>query len=435
MRPTRLTLLGLGAWAALAVGASLSDALSPLWVAAGVTLAVALGADAWRLNRADALLAERSVPTSLPVGVFTPVEISLRNPGARPWSVSVHDHHPPDAEVGALPQDTEVPARGFVQLRYRFRPLSRGAHHFGPAEILRTSPFGLWARSERLAGDDQEVHVYPDFRAAMRYSLLAAANRMGQIGIRKRRRRGEGMEFHQLRDYREGDSIKQIDWKATAKNGRVISREYQDERDQQIVFLLDCGRRMHARDGELSHFDHSLNALLLLANAALRQGDSVGLMSFAGERRWLAPRKGVASLNVLLNSIYDLETTTRPSDVLAASREVLLHLRKRSLVILVSNLRDDDSEELALALRLLRKRHLVLVASLREQALGEALDAPIRTMEDALRNAASHQYRLARESSHERLRGKGVLWLDSEPEELPARLVNRYLDIKGSGRL
>ena len=90
---------------------------------------------------------------------------------------------------------------------------------------------------------------------------------------------------------------------------------------------------------------------------------------------------------------------------------------------------------LGLALRLLRKRHLVLVASLRERALGECLEAPIRNVEDALRNAATHQYRLARESSHERLRGEGVLWLDSEPDELPARLVNRYLDIKGSGRL
>ena len=192
---------------------------------------------------------------------------------------------------------------------------------------------------------------------------------------------------------------------------------------------------MHARDGALSHFDHSLNALLLLANAALRQGDSVGLMSFAGERRWLAPRKGVGNLNVLLNSIYDLETTARPSDVLAAAREVMGHLRKRSLLILVSNLRDDDSEELGLALRLLRKRHLVLVASLRERALGKCLEAPIRSMEDALRNAATHQYRLARETSHERLRGERVLWLDSEPDELPARLVNRYLDIKRSGRL
>ena len=435
MRPTRLALLGLCAWTALAVGASLSDAMTPLWLAAGFGLVATLGADAWRLLRAEALVASRSLPTSLPVGVFTPVEVELRNPGRRPWLFSLHDHHPPDAEVGALPQDATVPPGGFVKLRYRFRPLTRGEHRFGPAEVLRVSPFGLWARSERLAGDGQEVHVYPDFRAAMRYSLLAAANRMGQIGIRKRRRRGEGMEFHQLRDYREGDSIKQFDWKATAKNGRVISREYQDERDQQIVFLLDCGRRMHARDGELSHFDHSLNALLLLANAALRQGDSVGLMSFAGERRWLAPRKGVGNLNVLLNSIYDLETTSRPSDVLGAAREVVLRLRKRSLVVLVSNLRDDDSDELDQALRLLRKRHLVLVASLREQALGEALAAPVHSTEDAIRNAASHQYRLARESSHDRLRGRGVLWLDSEPEELPARLVNRYLDIKGSGRL
>ncbi len=434
MRPTRTALLCVSVWVALGLGASVSDTMAPLWSVAAVALAALLAADAWRVLAAPALRAERVVPSSLPVGLFTPVEVALRNPDSRPWQVSVHDHHPAEAEVRAMPQDAALPAEGFVRLRYRFRPLVRGAHDFGPVEVLRQSPWGLWANAERVAAED-EVHVYPDFRSAMRYGLLAAANRMGMMGIRKRRRRGEGMEFHQLRDYREGDTLKQIDWKATAKHGRTISREYQDERDQQIVFLLDCGRRMHARDGALSHFDHSLNALLVLANTALRQGDSVGLMSFAGERRWLAPRKGVGNLNVVLNAIYDLETSSRPSDVLRACREVLLHLRKRSLIILVSNLRDDDAEELQMALRLLRKRHLVLVASLRERVLGERLEAPIRDFDDALGVAATHDYCLARDRSHEALAGTGVLWLDTEPDDLAGRLVDRYLDIKKSGRL
>jgi uncharacterized protein (DUF58 family) len=161
--------------------------------------------------------------------------------------------------------------------------------------------------------------VYPNVRAVSRYELLAAANRAGELGIRRRRQRGEGLEFHQLREYRQGDSLRQIDWKATARLRRAVSREYEEERDQQIVFLLDCGRKMHARDGALSHFDHALDALLLLAHVALRQGDAVGLLTFGGAQRWMARRKGAAQLDRVMNSVYDRDTT-RASDYPAGAQ-------------------------------------------------------------------------------------------------------------------
>lgn len=176
---------------------------------------------------------------------------------------------------------------------------------------------------------------------------------------------------------------------------------------------------------------HSFSSPTLRSAKAIRSGSSALRVNGAG---W-HPRKGVGNLNLLLNTIYDLETTTRPSDVLAVARDTLRHLRKRSLVILVSNLRDEDSAELEMALRLLRQRHLVLVASLREEALADTLDAPIEQFDDALRNAATHAYLRDRELAHERLRGKGVLWLDAEARELPARLMNRYLEIKRAGQL
>ena len=243
------------------------------------------------------------------------------------------------------------------------------------------------------------------------------------------------MEFHRLRDYRAGDSLRQIDWKATSRYRRAISREYQEERDQQVMFLLDCGRKMHALDGNLSHFDYTLNALLLLANVALRQGDSVGLMTFSGEQRWLAPRKGVSTLNLLLNSIYDLSTSTAPSDYLNAALQAQRRLSKRSLIVVMSNLRDEDSEELTLALQILRRKHLVLLASLRETVLGETLDADVTSFDQALRVAATHRYLTRRRTAHERLTANGALWLDVEPAQLSVQLVNRYLDVKTSGRL
>lgn len=138
--------------------------------------------------------------------------------------------------------------------------------------MLRGSPWRLWVKRQ-LARVPGSVRIYPNFASIAGFTLHALENRIQLMGIRRRQRRGEGLEFRQLRDYQQGDMLRQIDWKATSRRGKPISREYQEERDQQVLFLLDCGRRMRALDGETAHFDHCLNALLLVAYVALRQGD------------------------------------------------------------------------------------------------------------------------------------------------------------------
>ena len=279
------------------------------------------------------------------------------------------------------------------------------------------------------------MRVFPNFAAVRKYAQLATSHHLSQLGIHKKRRRGEGMEFHQLREYREGDSLRQIDWKATARMRRLISRDYQDERDQQVVFLLDCGRRMRTRDGELSHFDHTLTAVLLTAYVALREGDATGLLTFAGEERWLPPRKSGAALDELLKTLYDLQPTPVATDYLAAARVFMTRVRKRSLVILVTNLRDEEDDTLLPALRLLRARHLVLLANLREQSLERALEDPVTDFDSALLHGAVHDYLDQRRKSFERIHAQGVLSLDVLPEQLSVTLVNRYLALKRGGAL
>ncbi len=435
MRPALRLLRLVAAWVLLAALAAWQPALLPAWLATGAVLLVAAALDAARVWRAPAPRVERRVAHSLPLGVWTPVQLRVASPG-RACALHVHDRHPPDFEAASLPLRVDPDASGWVERAYRVRPRRRGSHRFEHVDTLLDSPWGLWQR-RRSASEPLDVRVYPDFRAVARYSLVATDNRRSELGIRRRQRRGEGLDFHQLREYRLGDPPRQIDWKATSRMRRLISREYSDERDQQVVFLLDCGQKMHARDGDagLAHFDHALNAVLLLSHVVLRQGDAVGLMTFGGERRWLAPRKGVGSLTPLLNGIYDLSTSLEASDYPEIARELMRRVTKRSLVILVTNLRDEDSEELRLAAGLLRRRHLVLVASLRESVLDEVLAAGVSELADALRVAAAHEYLEQRRVAHERVRAGGVLLLDARPEELPVRLVNRYLEVKGSGQL
>jgi uncharacterized protein (DUF58 family) len=432
--PERRLVALAGLWLALAVAAALEPALQTAWLGVGAALALAALYDAALLRRLGPFELARDVPSALSAGVDHEVKLSLVNRGAMHARVRLFDHFPGDADVRGLPRALELAPGEHGSLAYRLRPLVRGRRRFGQAELAVRSPFGLWRRKLRV-GPEQELRVFPNFRAISRYELLAAANRTGALGIRVRPRRGEGLAFHQLREYRPGDTLRQIDWKATARLHRAVSREYEEERDQRIVFLLDCGRKMHSRDEALSHFDRALDAVLLLTHVALRQGDAVGLQTFSGEHRYLAPRKGTQQLTRVMNAVYDLESSTLASDYLAAAERLAAVLHKRALVVVVSNLRDEDHEDLLAAARLLGQRHLVLVASMKERALAQALAAPVRDLDSALTTAATHQYLEARRLAHERLRKEGVLALDAEPQQLAVALVNGYFDVKRSGVL
>ncbi|MCK5813231.1 MAG: DUF58 domain-containing protein, partial [Cocleimonas sp.] len=248
-------------------------------------------------------------------------------------------------------------------------------------------------------------------------------------------RRGEGQDFHQLREYRQGDALRQIDWKATARSLKLISREYQDERDQEIIFMLDCGHRMLAKDDELSHFDHTLNAILLLSYVALRQGDAVGLGTFSGESRWIPPRKGYHTIQQILNTVYDLQPSSESPDFSKAATDLMIRHKKRALIVVLTNIRDEDSDDLLPAINLLRKRHLVLVSSLREKAIDNVLQQPIKKLPDAILNAATHQYLQHRKKAFEKLLHNGTSALETTPDHLSVELINAYLNIKSSGVL
>lgn len=429
MIPSRRLLAATAGVIALAVLGLFAPALKVVCALAAGVLGLAAAFDGWVAWSTHPLTAERAVPGSLALGVWRTVQLRIWNGANAPRRVGVFDHHPPECEIRGLPQSLTVAARAWAHVEYELKPIRRGDLAFGAIELRVTSPLGLWQRSLR-EGQPASARVYPNFAALTKYAILATDRRLSQMGVLQRQRRGEGLEFHQLREYREGDTQRQVDWKATSRAGKLISREYQDERDQNIVFLIDCGRRMGARDDELTHFDHVLNAVLLLAYVSLRQGDAAGFLTMSGPQRYMAPRKSAATVTAILNQLYDLQPTLLTSDYYAAAVDLMLRVRKRSLVVIVSNLRDEDEDTLGPALRLLGKRHLVLFASLREAILTRAMKTRVDTHERALTYAATAEYLRARELSCARLERHGAHFVDVEPAELAVALVNRYLDIK-----
>lgn len=395
-------------------------------------LALAL-LDAVRVKRLPSPRLKRQVPGSLALGRWSEVQLTVEHDFTQALNIQVFDHVPSGLSFENLPLTVELQPGQHSRIDYRLRPLKRGHLRFEHCEISLPSPMGLWS-DKRLLDLPDTTRVYPDFARLYEGQLLAVDNWLSQLGVRQKQRRGLGLEFHQLREFREGDSLRQIDWKATARQRTPIAREYQDERDQQIIFMLDCGRHMRSQDDELSHFDHALNACLLLSYVALRQGDAVGLSTFANEQpRYLAPVKGTSHLNTLLNTVYDLNSSQRSADYQAATTQLLARQKRRALVVLVTNLREEDDDELLSAVKRLSQQHQVLVASLREDVLDTLRQTPVQTLPEALAYCGTVDYLNARAELHERLNAHGVPVMDARPGELGAKLVTRYLGWKRTG--
>lgn len=434
MSPSQRLLALAAAWLLLAAVVSAVPALLVLWLGIGVLAAVVAVVDAALAFASKPLDVRRKLPGRFALGEPGEVGLFLRNDGGKPALVEVFDGIPQGCVAESMPWRGEVPPMREIRVFHPVKIPQRGEVEFSPVQILRRSPLGLWMRkSSHLAAD--RVKVYPNYEPVVRFALLAMQHRESPMGIVRRPRPGSSRDFHQLRDYRDGDPFSQIDWKATSRRQMLISRDYQEQRDQSIVFLLDTGRRMRALDGGVPQFDHVLNAILLVAHMALRQGDQVSVKSFGGTDRWLPPIKGGHAMPVLLNHLYDYQTTAAPSDFASAVEKLMAKQRRRSLVILLTNLRGEDGKELLPALQVLRSKHLVLLASMREGVVSQAFSEPVTTFDSALRYLAADRYVQERREILAGLAASGVLTLDSTAAEFPVALANSYFDIKAAGKL
>ena len=391
---------------------------------------------AWR--RASPRM-RRRLPSAFAVGVRQTVHFSIDVEGPVQWQGMFYDHTDSSLGTQGLPISLSLGGGTRLETSYTVIPTRRGDVAFAPADVRLRSQWGLCELLVRL-GPAESRRVYPDFAQVARYAWLAGDRRLQTIGIKAYRQRGEGTDFKQLSEYRTGDSVRHIDWRATLRQGKPIVREFQDERDQCVLLLVDCGRRMRADDRAgvvgATHFDQVLNAVMLLTYVALKQGDAVGAMTFAtppGEDRSSPPRKGVRSLNTLMSELYDVQPSTTHSDYVMAAQELLRKQRKRALVIVITNFRGEDGPELGHALRLLRTRHLVLLASLRERVIGELIQQPMRTAGAAIEVASAHMYEQSRRDAFHRLAARDALMVDAEPERLGIELVNRYHAAKRAG--
>lgn len=442
IRPTARLLRLAALWCVLATAPLLMRALaSPLyadmlvlWALAGAVLCGAALFDLWLARQQPAVRAQRLLPAALSVQQVHRVRLRFDS-ASLPASIEVADLHPADDGGTGLPMRIERADDTVTELAYPYRPAQRGTAHFGDIEVWRATPLALFQRRERIAAR-ASVPVYPDFSVLQRDALHAHQDSRLDPGNRRQPRRGEGFEFHQLREYVTGDSLRQVDWKASARRRKLISREYQEEQNQEVIVLLDGGERLAMSVNGLSGFDHALNATLLLAWSALKQRDKPGVLLFSNDTPcWVPPLRGQAGVNQLLTHLYALHPGQHASDYSLAARELLKRWRKHALVVLITRIQPDDEEELLSAVKLLSRKHRVLIADIQLPEQLAIAQHEVRDTDDALLVAGDALWQESRRALYARLRHAGALVTDAAPHNLPARLNQVYLSLKRSGSL
>lgn len=359
------------------------------------------------------------------------VTLTITNHGKRTQNVWIRDDVPP--ELDPLPDEFHVrtPGQSRSTLHYDLKAKRRGAFELTKVFLRVRSRLGLWEiyRSHRTRS---LIHVYPDMKQLAEYAVLARTDRLSLMGVRRKRRIGQDNEFERLRDYTVDDNYKHIDWRATARRNRLTVKDFQSSQSQRLVFLIDCGRMMTNESSQVSLLDHSLNAMLMLSFVALRQGDSVGMISFSDEiHSFVPPRGGMNQMNHLLHASFDRFPQLVESRYDQAFLYLTSHCRKRSLVVLITNVIDKvNSSQVETYLSTLAGRHLPLGVLLRDRRLFEAADMNHPQGSQLYRSAAAAQILLWRHQVLCDLQHKGVLAIDVFPEDATARLVNQYLEIK-----
>lgn len=341
-----------------------------------------------------------------------------------------HVYAEPDiVDVEFLPQQVlEIELAVFASQRGRL--VINGMHYECRSRL------GFWNVHYR-AGREQTVHVYPNIKQLHDYALLARTNRLALIGVRQMRTTGGDTDFERLRNYQSGDPIQRIDWKASAKREELIIREYQPNQSQSIMLMVDAGRMMVTRneskdEHQYTMLDHAINASLLLAYVAIKQGDRVGLVAYAdGIKRYVPCRGGEKQIHTLIHALHDLQAEL----VESRHEEAFLYLqkmeRKRSLVVLFSHVLDDvNAMHIEQHCRKLVGRHLPLAVLLRDQALHGHLEQAPRNSKQLWHAAAAAAICNWRQELIDRLRSHGSLVIDTEPELLNAGVVSRYLEVK-----
>ncbi|MEN3001414.1 MAG: DUF58 domain-containing protein [Armatimonadota bacterium] len=430
------------AWILLGVGgliALLAVARPTLlvWVVPyDLLVAVLIALDALLLPRKDRFRAMRQHEAVLSMGTANRIELVLSAEVAYPLRLRLRDEPPPDCTFDRREFDLVLRPGEPAQVAYHLTPLYRGEARFEDIFLRVEGRLGLMYGFYRLPARER-VPIYPNLLQLREYELLRHRGLLRQIGFRQTRLRGLGTEFESLREYTIDDEFRRIDWKATARRGKPIVRDYQVERSQNVILLFDAGRNMLAEVEGMRKFDAVLNTGLMLAYVAAQMDDKVGALVFADEvDQFIPPQRGRGQVAKLVHALHAIQPRMVEADYLYAMTYLAQRWRKRSLMVIFTDLIDPDASRVLIhALGGLARQHLCVCVTVSDPRLHAWSQQVPQSAEQLYRRAVATQVLTDRLAVARTLERMGVATIDAEPETLVPALVNFYLQAKARGML
>lgn len=437
--PSRRWFIGAALLALVAPVALVWPGAATLLLVVDATWVVALLIDAWRawdITAAD-FTVQRETPPAFSLGRSLPVTYRWQSRLPRVVQVQVVEQLPSLLSLagGAMRTLTLAPASPLYE-RHDVRPLARGKGGEGTLHLRVLSPWGLAWRALRLPIPWQ-VTVFPTLVGASLRALPTQTQRRREAGLRNVRRLGEGRVFESLREWVPGDDTRTIDWKATARRGKPMARQYEDERRQQVLIAIDAGRLLTAETEGRARLESVVEAALQLSHAAVDHDDNVGLMVFADTvQHYLAPARGRRALRAILDALATVRGTLVEPDYPAAFAYLAQRNRKRALTVVFTDVIDRTaSEALVAQVGSLRPRHLPLAVAMRDPALDSLATVRPSNVQGAFERAAAEELLQSREAALTDMRSRGVLVLDVPPAGAAEAVVAQYNLLKRRGAL
>lgn len=409
------------------------------WATLGFDLALLIAAfiDAKTSKLPENITVRREFGGRFAVGAETEVQLNVINRSKQKIEIRLKDEYPEQMIIsGEREGKLTVDPNTSGSLIYGLTPPKRGKFHFGKIAARHLSRLGLtWIQTD--VGEKAFVKVYPNLRRAREAELKALGARSLVAAHRKSVWRGEGREFESMRDYVRGDELRHISWTATARRGKLVTKQFQIERDQTILIALDAGRLMTGRIENESKLDLAVHAALAMMSAAARGGDNSGLVVFGRNiKTFIPPKRGIDHIDATLEALHDIEPEMIEPSYARAFEFIKSNCKKRALVVILTDLIDEEgSKQLLTSLKLLRPRHLPLVVTIGDRDLRTAVADIPQTTRELFMQSVAEEIMHQRETALRMVESQGGLALDVTAVSLVPSLLETYIRVKERGLL
>jgi uncharacterized protein (DUF58 family) len=384
----------------------------------------------------NAIKASRNLPDKFSNGDKNPVDILVTNQYSSAIHIKIIDELPIQFQERSFEIKELLQKSDSKTFPYTVRPTERGEYHFGGLQIFASTTLGF-AQRKFSFNQDAMVPNYPSFLQLRKYELMAFTNKLRDYGLKKIRRIGHTMEFEQIKDYVQGDDVRNINWKASAKRNQLMINQFQDEKSQPVYSVIDKGRVMKMPFEELKLVDYAINSTLVISNIALKKGDKAGMFSFSNKvSNQVMAQKRASQMNLILETLYNLDTDFKESDFARLYIDIKRSITQRSLLLLYTNFETMDALHRQLPyLQAIAKNHLLVVIFFENTELKELVKQPAVSTQEIYQKTIAEKFIYEKKLIVTELNKYGIQTILTEPQQLTVNTINKYLEIKARGLL